>query len=123
PREHQAAYGNVDVLLCDEPLGDGGGKRAVRGAALQVATVANAQRGRGLLRRLDLVALVDVVEGPAVGYDVAAEAPILPQDVLEQPRARRGRSAVHPVVGAHDRADLALLDEGAEGGEIRLEEV
>ena len=37
--------------------------------------------------------------------------------------ARRGRFAVHAVVGPHHGGDLALLDERAERGEVGLEQV
>ncbi len=105
------------------PLARARAQRLVGRAAFEVAALGDAE-GRRLFRsRHDLVVLVDVVDGPAVGDDVAVEAPLLPQDVLEEALARRARLAVDAVVGAHHRVGLALLDEGLERGKVGLPEI
>ena len=98
--------GDVDISLGDQPLVQRAAAAPCRSLPHSrsqplVTPSAAAASGGGH----DLVALVDVVDGAAVGDDVAVEAPVLAQDVLEQALARRGGLAVDAVVGAHHRGD------------------
>ena len=53
---------------------------------LEIAALLDRQRRRLLGRLDDLVADEDVVDRPAVGHDVAVEAPVLAQDLAQEPR-------------------------------------
>ena len=105
------------------PRSSGLAEGAVGAAALEVAALRDPERRRLFRRRHQLVAHVDVVDGPAVRDHVPVEAPLLAQDVQEQALAGRGRLAVDAVVGAHDGRHLPFLHEGAERGEVRLVEI
>ena len=59
---------------------------------------------------LVLVAAKDIGDGAAIAHDVALEAPIAAQALLQQIGVGAGRHAVHGVVGAHDGIGLALHD-------------
>ncbi len=63
----------------------------------------------------------DVDDRAAVGDDVALEAPLAAELILEQELVGAGGLAVDAVVGAHDGVGLALGDGGAEGGQIGVE--
>ena len=108
PRAHQALQRYVDVGFLQQAALERLAERLVDAAALEVAALGHAERRRLLRRRDQLVVLVDVVDRAAVRDHVAGEAPVPPQDVEQQALARRGRLAVHAVVGAHHRLDLAL---------------
>ena len=55
-----------------------------------------------------------------VGHDEAVEAVFLLQQRRQERRVLAGPGAVHQVVGAHDRAGLALLDGDLEGLALEL---
>lgn len=65
-------------------------------------------------------AAVGRVDRQVVGDRVALEAPLVAQDLLEQRGVLAGVLTVDPVVCAHDRADLGLLDGGLELRQVDL---
>src|SRR2546421_102511 len=67
------------------------------------------ERRRGV-RRLPVVAVLDLPDGVAVGGEVAGEPEGLPGQVVHQLHAGRGRHPVDLVVRAHDRRRVGLLD-------------
>ena len=104
----QSAHGPVDGRLVEQSLLHGFQQGVEDAAALQIAAVVDGQR-RGFGRRVhDLVVGVDIGDRPAVGDDVAGEAPLLAQDLLEQRRAGAAGLAVGAVVRAHDGFDIGL---------------
>ena len=66
---------------------------------------------------------VDVVHRPAVAHDVAPEAPLVPQPLLQQVRAGAAGRPVHRVVDAHDRLGLALDDGRAKRRQVGAHQV
>ena len=88
------------------------------------------QDGRPLVRGLNgegrgfgssrgkFVSTEDVADGAAVGDDVAAEAPLLAENLFEQMRIGAGGFTVEAVVGAHDGCRVPFLDGGLELGKI-----
>ncbi len=67
--------------------------------------------GDGHFQRGAILHAEGVVVGAApVGDDGALEAPVLPQDVLEQMGVLVGIGAVDEVVGGHDGLRLCLFD-------------
>ena len=58
--------------------------------------------------------------GPEVGLQVALEAPLLAQHRVQQVAVLGGVGAAHPVVGAHDRRDLRVLDDHLERQQVQL---
>ncbi len=60
------------------------------------------------------------VHGAPVRHDEALEAPVALQNVGQQERVFTGIDAVHPVVGAHDRAGLADLARDLERQQVAL---
>ena len=63
-------------------------------------------------------ALDAVVHRAPVGHDEAFETPRIAQDVGQQRAVFAGVVAVDPVVAAHDRPRLGLLDGGLERGQV-----
>ena len=123
PCRKQARHGPIDRRLVDETLLDRFKQRGVCATALQVATHLHRQ-GRRLSRRLDHpVPAEDIVDGPAVGDDVALETPFLAQDLLEQPGTGAAWLAVHPVVRAHDGRGGPFLHARLERGQVGLAQV
>ena len=77
--------------------------------------------GEGHLQRGAVLHAEGVVVGAApVGDDGALEAPVLPQDVLEQMGVLVGIGAVDEVVGGHDGLRLCLFDHDLKAGEVDL---
>ena len=66
--------------------------------------------------------LVDVMDGPAVGNDIALEAPLVPQSAEEE-MIRAGRFAADGIVGAHHGVGVALHDRGAKRGSVRVRKI
>ena len=67
--------------------------------------------------------VVEVVDGVAVCHDDAVEVPLAAQDVNEQAVAGTAWHALVAVVGAHDFAHVAFLDECLEGWEVGFPQV
>ena len=65
----------------------------------------------------------DVVDGVAVADHQSGEAPLLAQNLPEQAGVAAAGLAVDAVVGAHHLADVGLLHQVAEGGQIGFPEV
>ena len=121
--QKQPAHRGVDRLLGDQSLSHGGYEVRVDSAALEISSRFRTQSRRGGSRRCDLMALVDVVDGAAVRHDVAREAPLASQDVLEQDIAPARGAPVHAVVGAHQRVGVAFPDAGGEVRQIALAQI
>ena len=110
--------GAADVRLGDHALCVGGHDELVGTAAVDIAAILQRQ-GDGLLGAGgDLVVLVEVAHGPAVGHEVALKPPVLPQNLLERGAAAAGL-AVGAVVGAHHRLHPGV-HQRVEGGQIGL---
>ena len=84
--EHEPAHRQVDVGLPQQAPLERRPELAVHAAAIELAAPRHPQRRRFLRGRHELVARVDVVDGPAVRDDVAVEAPLLAQDVVSSRR-------------------------------------
>ena len=122
-RQEQAFDRRVDLLLGDQPLLGRVDQVRVDVAAFQIGAGLHGQGRRLGCGRYYPVTSIDVVDGAAVGHDVAREAPLAPQDVLEQHVAAARRLAVDPVVGAHQRIRPALPDADLEVRQIALAQV
>ena len=61
---------------------------------------------------------MEVPDGPAVGGEVALEAPLAPQELHHQRLTAAAGLAVGAVVCAHDGLHLRVLHQGLEGGEV-----
>ena len=70
-----------------------------------------------------LVAVVEVVDGIAVGQKDSVEAPLLAQDVDEQTFAFATWLTFVAVVGTHHLAYVTFLYKGLEGRKVGLPEV
>ncbi len=106
----QAAYGPVDVGLVELPgahrLDDLA--RAAPAAAGHLEVEAGAHRGDR------------VVDAAPVGDDEAVVAPVVAQDLGEQPGVLAGVHAVDAVVGRHDGRRLGLDDDALERRQVDL---
>ena len=69
-----------------------------------------------------IVALVDIADGPAIGDDVTAEAPLIAEQAEEE-MIGAGGLVENGIVGAHDGIGVAIDDGGAEGGRVRVIEI
>ena len=52
------------------------------------------------------------MQAVAIGGDVAAEAPLLAQHAIEQPRVHVRWNSVDLVIGSHHAADVRFFDRG-----------
>ena len=120
-----AAHVHVDVRLRDQALLDSIVQGLVARTALHVGAgqdrVGGSAGGVGVRAVLALV--VEVADGAAVGHHDAAEAPLVTQDLLQEPVAGAARLALIALVGAHHLLHIGLLHDGAEGREVGLPEV
>lgn len=102
--------GVVEELLVEvagtDGVDEGPGAPAARAGHLQVQ--ARPQRGDGVLHRAP------------VGHDRPREAPLLAQDLGEQPGVLRGGDAVDLVVGAHHGGGVRLGHHALEGRQVDL---
>ena len=69
-----------------------------------------------------IVALVDIADGPAIGDDVTAEAPLIAEKA-EEKMIGAGGLVENGIVRAHDGSGVAIDDGGAEGGRVRVIEI
>src|SRR5208283_4337786 len=98
PDGQQAAQARVDFGFLDQAGAHGGQQVAVLDATIEVG--ARLQRaGHSLLGGGgELVGLVDVVDGAAIGNHIALKTPLLAQNLGEQARVGAGGLAIHAVV-------------------------
>ncbi len=89
-------------------------------SALVVHATLEADSGGFRLRRLEVVAVVDVHHRAAVRYHVAFESPFAAKLVLQQKLVGAGWLAVDAVVSAHHGVGLGLGHCGAKGGQIGI---
>ena len=68
----------------------------------------------------EMVSLEDVVDGAAVGYDVALEFPRASQLILKQETVGACGLAVDAVISAHDRSGFPLDDRGAKRRKVSI---
>ncbi len=66
--------------------------------------------------------LVEIVDGPAVGDNVAFETPVAAEKTVEK-MIGAGGLTVDGVVGAHDGIGVAFDDSGTEGGSVGVVEI
>lgn len=109
----------VNVVGSDEAIIGG----AIEGFELWAAgeVGASSERERcGLIERDDkAVALVEIVDGPAIGDHVAAETPLIAKEI-EEKTIGAGGFAADGIVGTHDGVGVAIDDGGAEGGSVSV---
>ena len=67
----------------------------------------------------EIVALVEILDGPAIGDNVTFETPIAAKKIVKKMIGASG-FAVDGVVRAHDGIGVAFHDRGAEGGRVRV---
>ena len=117
PGFEETADGAVDVLWRDETILES----VVEGFVLRAASEirAGSEREGGSLgeRHDEAVALVKIVDGPAVGDNVAAKAPLIAEKT-EKELIGAGGFTADGIVGAHDGVGVAINDGGAEGGRV-----
>ncbi len=65
----------------------------------------------------------NVTHGITVGDDIALKAPLIPQQVGQQPLVCRSGNTVDGVVGAHHLADMAFAYGGLELGQVGLVQI
>ena len=102
--------------------------RLHRVAAVDAAAVGVTARLEALRRRVTHVGRVvvvgrDVVDGAAVGRDVAVEAPLAAQHVGQQLLVGAHRHAVDRVVRAHDAERAPLLHAALEAGHVVVDQL
>jgi hypothetical protein len=68
----------------------------------------------------EVMTFINIPDSGAIGCDIAFEIPGAPQQVVQQKITRTGGLAIHPVVGAHQRAGLAFHNRGPEGRRISV---
>jgi len=115
----ETADGAVDIVGRDEAIVGGAIKGFELWAAGEVGAGSKRER-RGLIERDDeTMALVEIVDSPAIGDYVAMETPLTAKEIEEQ-AIRAGGFAADGVVSAHDGIGVAVNDGGAEGGSVSV---
>jgi hypothetical protein len=121
-RLEEAPDGAVDVVAGDEAILESDVENSVLRAAGEVGAGFEGESG-GLLEGHDeAVALIEVIDGPAVGDDVAFEAPLVAEKIVEK-MVGAGGLAANGVVGAHDGIGMAVDDSRAEGRRVGVIEI
>ena len=124
PRREHASQGCVHVLLLDQPLTHSLGQSQVGPfAAFQVGSRQQRPGRRLHFAAHELVPAPDVVDGPAVRHDVAAEAPLFAQDLLQQPATGATGLVQRAVVGAHHGLSLSPLHAQLERREVGFAQI
>ena len=118
-RFKQMLYRAIDIARGKQAILHGEGQRRVFRAAAQVGSRFNREGIRLFQGKNVSVALMNIADGPAIGNDVALEAPLAAQRV-QQKMIRACRLTMHGVVRAHDGIRVALHDRGAKCGGIRV---
>ena len=118
----ETLYGAIDIGGREKTVRNGEGQGNVFGTATQIRACLD-RKGGGLFEsENEAVALMNVTDGPAIGNNIACEAPLVAQRVKEKMIGAGGLTA-HGVVGAHDGIGVAFHDRGAEGGSVCVSEV
>ena len=92
------------------------------GTAREVGASLDGQRSGLTERKYEVVGLVEVADGPAVGDHVTAESP-LPAKQVEEPLVGASGLPQNRVVRAHDGVGVAVDNGGAEGRRVRIVEI
>ena len=115
-RGQHARCGLVDFSLRDFALAHLFDQRRVNGAIGEIEVYARGQRlarGVGLIGG-DMMRFHQHLQTSAIRGHVAAEAPFLAQDPIQQPVVDMGWDAVNLVVGSHHTAHVSFFDGCAE---------
>jgi len=116
-RFKETADGAIDVCRGDQAIFEGAVQDFILRAAGEIGASFEGESGSLIERHDEAVALVEVVDGPAVGDNVAAEAPLIAKKIVEKTIGASGFAA-NGIVGAHDGVGVAVDDGGAEGGRV-----
>ncbi len=119
----EAFDSSVDLRFGDQPLAHRLGQGAVLLAAAEVAAGYDGAGRCGRHPRHHFVAVEDIRDGPAVGDDIAVEAPLPAQDRGHQQGAAAAGFALVAVIGAHDRLGSSLAYAHLKGGEVGFAQV
>ena len=92
------------------------------GAAGEVGASLDSQSGGLVERENEIVTLIEVADGPAVGDDVTIKTPFVAEKI-EEKLIGTGGLAADGVVGAHDGVGVALRNRSAEGGSVGVVEI
>ena len=122
-RHEQPLERAVDFALRDLTGFHGINQRPVLVSAGEVGTGLHRHCGRFRGIGLVLVAAEDVGDRAAIADDVAWEAPLIPQALLEEVETGARGHAIHAVVGAHHGVGFALHDGGFESRQISIFEI
>jgi hypothetical protein len=87
------------------------------GAAGEVGATLDGESGRLVERENELMTLIEVTDGPAVGNNVTIKTPFVAEKV-EEKLIGTGGFAADRVVGTHDGVGVAFDDCGAKCGSI-----
>ena len=121
-RFEKALDGAIDVFGGDETILEGMVEDFELRTATEVSASFERERG-GLIEREDeVVALIEVVDSPAVGDNVTSEAPLIAEKIEEQ-TIGAGGLATDGIVGAHDGIGAAIDNGGPEGGRVGVVEI
>ena len=121
--QQQAAERLIDFGLFDQALAHGGENGFVLHAAVEIGPGLDGFSDAGFGSGRELVMQIDIADGAAIGDHVAAEAPLLAQDLFKQTRVGAGGRAIYAVVGAHHGLGAAVFDGGLELRQVRVAEI
>ena len=116
---------HVNLGFRDETLLNGFGEGFEAGAAFHVRAGKDGigRCAGGVRMGAVLAGVVEVTDGAAVRHNQAAEAPLVAEDVREEPVAAAAGISLIALVCAHHFLDVAVLHNLAEGGEVGLPKV
>jgi hypothetical protein len=118
-RRQQTSQRRVDLGFGDQTIVHRDQEIVECATAVQIASIANRERGR--LRGVggDFVMLMEIVDRAAVAHHVTGKAPAFAKDFLQQKMTATRRLSEHAIVRAHHRFDTAT-HELLERRQIRL---
>ncbi len=127
----QASQGTIDIIFANQSsrqcllVAVAQSRRIAEGiaVALIVGTRFHRRRDRrGAVRRI-FMAIGDILDGIAVGNNVALKAPGSAQMIFQQQIVGAGWLAIDAVIRAHDRSGLRFDDRRPEGRQIGIFQV
>ena len=108
--------GTADILFCYKTLGKGGKKILIGAAAVYIAARLKRHSSGFGSGSGNVVMLVKVLYGPAVGNEIAIKSPAF--KLLHKSVGGAGGLAVYSVVSAHYALNPRFLNKGFKGGKI-----
>src|SRR5215472_12087495 len=112
----------VDIGGREQAIFDRQGQGSILGAAAKISPCFY-RECRGLFEgENEAVALMDIMDGPAVRHNITFEAPLFAQSAKKE-LVRAGWHAANGIVGAHHGIGMSFHNRGTKRGSVSVGEI